>query len=131
MSGQQKFNRYSLAFKQKVVSEIESGQLTIAESQRIYDIGGSNTIYDWLKKLGKNHLINRVVRVEMKDEKDKIKELERQKKELESALAHETLKNLVLESLVECVEEHYHVDVKKTFGQKASEKSSIKPKKSD
>jgi len=118
--------RYSSAFKQKVVSEIESGKLTIAEARKIYDIKSSSTIYEWLKKHGKNHLIKKVVRVQMRDEKDKIKELERQKRELESALAQAHLKNLCLESLIESVEAHYKVDVKKNFGQKASNESSSK-----
>ena len=118
--------RYSGAFKQKVVSEIESGQITIAEARRIYDITGGDTINNWLKKFGKHHLLNKVVRVQMRDEKDKVKELERQKRELESALAQAQLKNICLESLVESVEEHYGIDVKKTFGHKASKKQSKK-----
>ena len=118
--------RYSSAFKQKVISEIESGQLSIAKARKIYDIKSQPTIYEWLRKYGKNHLINKVVRVEMRDEKDKLKELERQKRELESALAQSHLKNLCLEALIECVEERYEVDVKKTFGQKAQKKSSSK-----
>ena len=126
MSGTGVNYRYSSAFKQKVVSEIECGKLTIAEARKIYDIKSSPTIYIWLRKYGKNHLINKVVRVEMRDEKDKIKELERQKRELESALAQSHLKSLCLESLIECIEEHYKVDVKKTFGQKAQKERSSK-----
>ena len=45
--------RDSLAFKQKVISEIESGQITIAEARRIYDINGATTFNDWLQKFGK------------------------------------------------------------------------------
>ena len=67
--GQRIFNRYSLGFKQKVVSEIETGELTLGDAQRIYDIRGSDTIQNWMRKLGKNHLLNKVVRIEMKDEK--------------------------------------------------------------
>lgn len=130
MSGARNCYRYSLAFKQKVISEIESGKLTIAEARRIYDIGGGETIYKWLRQFGKNHLINRMVRVEMRDEQDKIKELKRQKQELESALAQAHLQNLCLEALLECVEEHYRVDVKKTFGQKASARSPSKRNRS-
>ena len=126
MSGNRRCCRYSLAFKQKIVSEIESGHLTVADAQRIYDITGGTTVYRWLRQLGKNHLISKVIRIEMKDEKDKIKELERQKKELEWALSQAHLKNLCLESLIECVEEQYKVDVKKTFGDKASTKRSLK-----
>lgn len=117
-----KYCRYSLAFKQKVISEIESGKLTIAEASRVYDITGATTIYNWLRKLGKNHLINKVVLIKMKNEKDKLKELERQKRQLESALAQAHLKNIMLESAIECVEEHYNIDVKKTFGDKLSKK---------
>jgi len=79
--------RYSKAFKQKVISEIEAGKFTILEACRIYDIGSSASVYVWLRKFGKNHLITKTVRVEMKNETDKLKELERQKVELESALA--------------------------------------------
>lgn len=126
MSGPGVVIRYSAAFKQKVVSEIESGQLTVAQAQKVYDIRGGQTIQSWLRKFGKAHLLNKVIRVEMKDENDRIRELERQKHELESALAQAHLKNLALEALLESVEERYHVDVKKTFGPKGSPTSSEK-----
>lgn len=126
MAGERIIKRYSSAFKQKVISEIESGKLTIAEARKVYGINGSGTIHDWLRKYGKDHLINKMVRIEMKGERDRIKELERQKRKLESALAQAHLKNLCLEALIECVEEHYQVDVKKTFGSEASKKSFSK-----
>ena len=55
MSGQAIVIRYSTAFKQKVVSEIESGQITVAQARKVYDIRGGETIPRWIKKLGKNH----------------------------------------------------------------------------
>ena len=112
-NGQRVFHRYSLAFKQKVVSEIERGELRIGDAQRIYDIKGNDTIQSWIRKLGKNHLLNKVVRIEMKDENERIKELEKQVKGLESALAQSHVKNIALESLIECAEEHYQTDLKK------------------
>jgi transposase len=130
MSTQKIIYSYSLAFRQKVVSEIESGRLTKESARRIYDIGGSTTINRWIRQLGKFHLLNKVVRIEMKDEKDKVKELQRQKRELESALAQAHLKNLALESLIECVEEHYQVDVKKNFGTQVLKRTARKPGKS-
>jgi transposase-like protein len=114
--------RYSLAFKQQVVSEIESGKLSPSKARRIYDIGGAETIKIWIQQMGKIHLLTRVVRIEMPEEKDEIKELKKQKKELESALAKEVLKNLALESLLEAAGEHYGTDLKKTFGEKGSKK---------
>ena len=106
--------KYSLAFKQKVVREIESGKIRSAnEAQQIYDIRGHGTVQKWIRKLGKNELIGKVVRVEMKNEADKIKELKKKIKTLESALANERIKTIALESLMEVAEEQYGIDFKK------------------
>jgi transposase-like protein len=120
--------RYSLAFKQKVVSEIEAGKFSISQTKRIYDISAVS-IYKWLRKLGKGHLIERMVRIEMKDEKDKFKELQHKNQELESALAQAHLRLLMYECLVESVEAHYQIDVKKTFGSTVSNADFSKSKR--
>jgi transposase-like protein len=122
-------NRYSLAFKQKVVSEIESGKFTLSQVRRIYDINGAQTLYKWLRKLGKGHLIEKIVRIEMKDEKDKLKELQQKNQQLESALAQTQLKLLMAEAMIESVEAHYKIDVKKTFGLTASNAHTSKSRK--
>ena len=119
MSGQKIVIRYSQAFKQKIVTEIETGKITIADAKKIYDITGNGTIENWIKKIGKNHLLAKVVRIEMKDEQDKLKQLERQKQQLESALAQAHLKIICLESLLETVEDHYSIDIKKNFATQA------------
>ncbi len=105
--------RYSMAFQQKVVSEIEAGTLTRAEAQRLYDIRGSETITKWLRKRGKNHLLTRVVRVQMADETSTVKHLEKEKQRLESALAQAHLKILTLEATLEVLEEKSGMSVKK------------------
>ena len=110
--------RYSTAFKQKIVSEIEAGEITIAQAQKIYGINGKTTIQAWIKRLGKNHLLCRVVRIEMKDEQDRIKRLQKHIQKLESALANAHIKNAALESLIECAEEYYRAGFKKNFGGK-------------
>lgn len=120
MKKQKIFSRYSLAFKQKVVQEIESGKLGIEEARKLYDIKGGSTIQGWLKSLGKTHLLNKVIHIQMKDEKDKIKELEKQKKELESALAQAHLKIVVLESTVKVLEEKTEEGIKKRIDIKSS-----------
>lgn len=111
-----KILRYSTAFKQKVVGEIERGEINRCQAQNLYDIKGGSTIQRWIRSLGKNHLLAKVIRIEMKDEKDKIKQLEQKVKKLESALANEHLKSITLESLVEVAEKHYKADFKKNFG---------------
>ena len=111
--------RYSEAFKRKVIDEIEQGRLTQAEAKRKYGIKDQATIHYWLKRFGKNHLLNRIVRIEMPNEissQDIIKQLKAEKQQLESALAQSQLKVIALESLVEVAEEHFQIDIKKKFG---------------
>jgi len=116
MSGQ--ILRYSSAFKLKVVKEIESGKFTIAQARKIYDIKGTSTIQKWIKKYGKNHLLNKIIRIQMKDEKDQIKELKNQIRALERTLSRSQIDNLCLRSLVEVVDEKYGINSKKNFGSK-------------
>ena len=117
--------RYSMAFKQKVIREIESGKYSLREASKIYSIS-DQSLYNWLRKLGKNHLIGKIVRIEMKGEADRIKQLEAEKKELESALAKAHLKIITLESTMEVAEEKYKIDFKKNSGLKGSKEAGIK-----
>lgn len=110
--------RYSISFRQKVVKEIEEEGLTFSEARRRYGISGGQTIQKWVVKFGKNHLLDKIVRVEMKGEKDRVKELEAEVKKLKIALADATLAKDALETLIEVVDEHYQTDVKKNLGPK-------------
>jgi len=114
-SAQRVTYRYSEAFKVKVVNEIESGRLTISQASRLYEIHGGNTIYIWLRKHGKNELIRKFVRIEMKDEKSQLKAKEERIRELESALSAVTLHNICLQSYVEVVNENLSAEEKKTL----------------
>lgn len=113
--------RYSSAFKLKVVAEIESGKYALAEAYRVYDIKGHDTIQHWIRRYGKNHILAKVVRIQMKDEKDQVKELKKQIRTLERALANERIDNLCWKSLVEVIDEKYGIDSKKNFGSKLPE----------
>lgn len=117
---QKRLYYYSTAFKQKVISEIESGQFSIEQARKIYNIGGGSTISKWLKKYGKNHLLGKIVRIEMADEVAELKKLQKQKAELESALAKAHLKIISLESIIESAEEDLGIDLKKSTVRKQS-----------
>ena len=117
--------RYSISFKQKVVKEIEEG-LGIAEAARRYGIKGGSVIQKWIKQFGKNHLLNKIVRVEVRGEKDRVKELEAEIKKLKIALADSTMEKHALETLITIVNEHYQTDVKKNLGQSPSRQSPSK-----
>lgn len=109
--------RYSTAFKLKIISEIESGKYTLEQARRNYDIKGTATIQKWLRKYGKSHLAPQVIRVRMKNEDDKLKELQNKIKVLEKALAKAQVDNICWQSLVEVIDEKYNIDSKKNFGQ--------------
>lgn len=112
---QRVIKRYSMSFKQKVIGEIEGGKLTKSEARRLYGIGSETSIQKWIKELGKLHLLNKVVRVELKDEVSRLKQLEKEKKELESALAQAHLKLIVYESIISVSEEELGIDLKKNL----------------
>jgi transposase len=105
MSNQGITNRYSHAFKQKVVSEIENGTLSISQAQRVYGIAGGATVQTWLRQLGKAHLLNKVIHIQMTDEPDKMQALAKEKRALESALAQAHLRIITLENTVKVLEE--------------------------
>ena len=93
--------RYSDCFKRSVIEEIEKNGLSIEECRRKYAIGGATTIQKWLKMYGKNHLLNKIVRVETIDEIQEINALKKENKALKEAFANLSLKNLVLETYLE------------------------------
>lgn len=127
MAKQQKATiRYSISFKQKVVKEIEEEGLGIQTAARRYGIQGGSTIQKWIKRFGKNYLLNKIVRVEVKGEKDRVKELEAEIKKLKIALADATMEKHALETLIDIVNENYQTDVKKNLGQQLSKEVTKK-----
>lgn len=113
------FIRYSISFKQKVVKEIEEEGLTIPQAKRRYGITGSVTIQGWLLKFGRQHLLNRVIRIETMEEKDRIKKLVEENKRLKLELAEKLFEKEIYEKLIEEVNKEYKIDTKKNFGIKS------------
>ena len=123
-----KIVRYSEAFKMEVVREVEQSLISVSKVKLKYGITGNGTVERWIRQFGREHLLPRRIKVETMDEIDRIKKLEREKQELESALSQAHLKILCLETLVDETEKHFGVDVKKNYGIKPS-KASLKAKK--
>jgi len=102
---------YSEAFKMQVISELESGRLPSLEAaRRAYGIGGSATVQKWLSKYGRNDLRAKVIRVETPKQRDEVKKLKQQVRQLEQALAQTQVENLINESLYEVLCEDVGVD---------------------
>ena len=94
--------RYSEAFKLTVVSELESGKLkSIGEAQRRYGITGATTVQSWVKKYGKTQCLPRVMRVEIPEEKDRLRALQKENGRLKKTLAETHMKAVLYESWFE------------------------------
>ena len=94
--------RYSEAFKLHVVREMETGDLRSVQEARLrYGIPGSDTVQSWLRRYGKNELINKVVRVEMPNEIDQLKALKAEVNKLKAALADAYMSNMLDGKLLE------------------------------
>lgn len=84
--------KYSEAFKAQVVREIETGKLASCNEAALrYGIRGSTTVYKWVRKYGRNHLVGKVVRVETADDRDELKRLRQRVRELEAVVADQSL----------------------------------------
>ncbi|MGC8542013.1 MAG: transposase [Phycisphaerae bacterium] len=94
--------RYSTCFKLQVISELETGRFeSIEAARRHYDIRGNSMIQRWLRRYGKNHLQAKVVRVEMPDERDRIREYKKQIAELQRALGRTQAENVMSATFLE------------------------------
>lgn len=117
--------RYSQAFKQQVINEIEKGESTISTVREKYGIGGGQTVQRWLKTMGKLHALPKIVRVESPNEKNRIKELELQIRQLKEALADSQVEKHIAQAQFEIVCEQQGLnpdEVKKKIKQKPSSK---------
>ena len=109
------FVRYSNSFKLMIVQQIEEGG-TFEGVRKKFGINGTATIQSWVKKYGKHHLLNKTVRVETMNEKDRLKALEAENKKLKIKLAETYMIKDCLEELIKQANEEYKTDLKKNFG---------------
>ena len=103
-----RINRYSEALKQKIVEEVIGGELTAKEASRYYGISSPRVVNQWVfKATGRQ---TKVVRVMMKSELERIRELE-------AILADEQLARRVMMAQLESYE-RYVPDLKKKLSTK-------------
>ena len=124
--------RYSEAFKEQVLSEIESGKYSIYEARRLYNINGGATIQNWAKKRGILGIFPKQVRVEKPNETSRLKALEVENRQLKEALAEAVLDKKIAESTLEVICEQRGWDVeeiKKKAGSKSQQRLSVNKRK--
>ena len=90
--------RYSEAFKLKVMEELRDAKWkSVKEAATAYGIA-EMSVYNWMHKLGFEHLKGRLIYVKTRTETDRIKELEAEVKRLRMALADEVLDHKIDEA---------------------------------
>ncbi len=117
---------YSLAFKKKVVEEVESGVITKYGAKKKYNIGGKSTVLNWCRKYGKEHRKGNGKMVSIKNkikEKDKEKEKDKNRiRDLERALADAHLKLHAQDIMMDIAKKELGIDIKKKCGSKLHKK---------
>lgn len=104
--------RYSSCFKRQVVEEFEKGRFaSIYEANAHYGIKGATTIRQWLRRYGHKHLCAKVVRVEKPDEKEQIRQLKKQVRQLKEALGHTQAEKILGEEFLKMACEELGQDV--------------------
>ncbi len=111
--------RYSEAFKLQVVNDLESGVVeSVAAARERYGVRGGETVENWLKKYGRDHLRNRIVRVETPQDGDQIKALKKRIRDLEKALAATQVNAVLSEAYYQIVCEEHGVEDPEAFKKK-------------
>ena len=103
--------RYSEAFKQQVIMEIESGRYASAhEASEAYGIRGHGTVANWLEQSGREALLRKVVRVEKPGERREMKRLKERVHKLEAALADAHMDKALTNSFFEMLCEQQDIE---------------------
>ena len=76
-----------------------------------------------VKKYGRSYLLNKVVRVETRDEIDELKRLREENKRLKIAYAELAIDHKLSEKVIEKADEVYGLELKKNYEQALSQKS--------
>jgi transposase-like protein len=109
-----KYNRrFSEIFKRERVAAIESKQITIAQTTRIYDISATS-LYKWIYRYSDKEKGTRMV-VEMESEGKKIEALLRRIAELERVVGQKQMALDVADQTIALASEEVGFDLKKKY----------------
>lgn len=109
-----KSTRYSESFKEAVVAEYYTSELSLSELSRKHGIPGKSTVRNWLHRTNMAELVkplNKVTLESMKRSKESDKD--QRIKELEKALEFEKDKNLILNRFIELSEKELGITLPK------------------
>ena len=114
---------YNLGFKLALVSEVEKGNYTYKQIQKVYGIQGRSTVLVWLRKYGTLDWINPNLHQMSKSIETPAQKIKRLERELED----EKLRNLLLNTMIDVSDKQFGTAIRKKLSSQQS-KSSDKTK---
>lgn len=120
--------RYSESFKLEVIRRMEEEGLSLTSVSKLYDIKGAQTVKRWVESYGRHHLLGKKVIVMSVNEKDSLKRLEQENKQLRDLIVKLQLDTLTNESLAEIACKQLGISLEE-FKKKQAAKSWSSPDK--
>ena len=112
--------RYFTEYSRKaIVKEIDEGFLTVKQASKKYSVT-SRSIYNWLNKYSYLYQTKLVKVIEHKSDSKDNKTLKKELAKAYELLGKTGAKVAFLEKIIEEANAHYQTDIKKTFGNNAS-----------
>lgn len=111
---------YNLGFKLAVVSEVEKGNYTYKQIQKVYGIQGRSTVLVWLRKYGTLDWNNPKLTVLPKAKETPAQKIKRLEKELED----EKLRNLLLNTMIDVSDKQFGTSIRKKLLSQQSKTSN-------
>ena len=111
---------YNLGFKLALVTEVEKGNYTYKQIQKVYGIQGRSTVLVWLRKYGTLDWSNPNLTVLPKSKETPVQKIKR----LEKALEDEKLKNLLLNTMIDVSDKQFGTSIRKKLLSQQSKSSN-------
>lgn len=122
---------YSLSFKLQVVSEVESGELSIRGALRRYGIQSHGTVLNWIKKYGTldreyevHRLMKKTPEQRLLELEQEVRRLEQQKASLERELKLQQDKAIMFDMMIDIAEKDLKIPIRKKPVPEASKGSA-------
>lgn len=127
---------YSMSFKLAVVTEIESGIISVSAAKRKYGIQGDSTVVNWLRKFGtfdwENQTSSNMPKTQeqrLMELEAKVKLLEKQKAMLEHQVDRADKKAIIFDMMIDLAEKEYNISIRKNSSPEQSTSSKKNTKK--
>jgi transposase-like protein len=105
---------FSDEFKQRIVSDFESGRYSVPQLERLHGIN-NRSIYNWIYKFSTfNEKGYRILEMK-KSTTSKVKDLEERIKDLERVVGQKQIKIDYYEKMIDLAKEELDIDLKKNF----------------